>query len=136
MLTVHFSGDAKVADDNRKTEVSSDKNANILLNKNIDIIKEECESVRTSLMKCDTFVNNNILDANSSKNEPGTNNISFKEKKVNEENDLEERNQSIRWKEVERLSLEEMFRNEWVSEHTSSCRSPNGKFIICTYSVI
>ncbi|XP_075215906.1 putative homeodomain transcription factor isoform X2 [Lycorma delicatula] len=124
ILSVHFPADS-VPEDNQKTDKMSGKNSKIVYStKNIDIIKEECESVRTSLMKCDTYVNNNILDANNTKNE-ATVNCNFKEKNINEENCYEELNQSVRWKERDRLPLEDMFRNEWVTDQPS-CRLPSG----------
>lgn len=123
LLSVHFPGDL-LPEDNQKTDKMSGKSAkNVYSAKNIDSIKEKCESVRTSLMKCDTFVNNNILDT---KNDTSVN-CSFKEKNVNEENCLEDINHSVRWKERERLPLEDMFRNEWVTDQPS-CRLPSGQF--------
>lgn len=124
LLSVRFPCDL-LSEDNQKTDKMSGKNSKIVYStKNIDIVKEECESVRTSLMKCDTFVNNNILDTTNSKIE-ATVNCNFKEKNVNEENCFEDLNHSVRWKERERLPLEDMFRNEWVTDQPS-CRLPTG----------
>lgn len=127
-IGVHFPGDTKLSGDIQGIGRPCQKNAKIIFNKNIDTIQEECKSARTCLMKCDTFVNNNILDTNNFKVE-GCVSYNFKDKNFNEKVSADDFCQSSRWKERERLPLEDMFRNEWVTNQTNSCRSHSGKFM-------